>query len=65
MIDNYCKGGHDFAIAKSGYFKQHSGSDAWRKPYNQQVAYSMLYCRRCGETREIISTDHRRKADHD
>lgn len=45
---------HDFRPfnSKGGYYKIING-----KP-EQRVAYEMLYCPRCGETKEVIVQNH-------
>ena len=58
-----CSNGHEFQIAKSNYYKLKIGDGCgFGSTYDQAVAYSVLYCLRCGATKEIVSTDHRRKA---
>jgi len=49
---------HEFAELGSaqrrrGYFKQLPDGS-----YDQSIAYTMLYCLRCGETKEIVAADH-------
>lgn len=48
---------HDFtelpsAQARGGYFKQLPDGS-----YDQTIAYTMLYCRECGETKEVVAAD--------
>jgi ribosomal protein S27AE len=51
------KEGHVFDIAKRGYYKRDGGNT------DQSVEYTMLFCKRCGVTKEVISADHRKKED--
>jgi hypothetical protein len=55
-----CKDGHDFEIAKRDYFKTNGRPHPLGQCYDQNVSYSMLYCCRCGETKEIVSADHKK-----
>ena len=57
-----CKDGHDFQVAKANYYKLDSGTGNgfFGNIYNQSVVYSTLYCKKCGETKEVISADHRK-----
>lgn len=41
------------AQAKRGYFKLAPDGG-----YDQSVAYTMLYCSGCGETKEVVAADH-------
>lgn len=45
---------HDYLVADSWYYKV--GSDGG---YDQSVSYGTLYCRGCGERKEIIWRDCR------
>ena len=38
---------------RGGYFKQLPGGN-----YDQSMAYAMLYCPECGETKEVVAADH-------
>ncbi len=48
---------HDFFVAGEDYFKQLDQPSNAR--YDETVAYSMLVCKRCGTTKEIISRNER------
>lgn len=39
--------------ARKGYFKLAPDGG-----YDQSVAYTMLFCRECGETKEVVAADH-------
>ena len=41
--------------SRGGYFKLEKD----RGGYDQLVSYTMLYCAECGETKEIVCSDHR------
>lgn len=49
---------HNYQIAKSGYYKLTPSE--W-VTYDQTVAYAMLFCTQCGDTKEVVSQDHRRE----
>jgi hypothetical protein len=40
----------------AGYHKVKQGADEW----DTTVSYAMVFCRKCGETRELISRDERK-----
>jgi hypothetical protein len=65
MMNQLCeKEGHIFEIAKRGYYKRDgSTTELGQKSTDQSIEYTMLFCRRCGVTKEIISADHRKKED--
>jgi len=54
---------HNFQPVKGsqGYFKQAIDKMAGVFTFDQRVSYSMLYCTKCGETKEIISEDNRKR----
>jgi len=53
---------HDFRPLAGPYFKEGTGNARTPLPtYDQAVAYQMLYCSKCGDTREIIARDTRRR----
>ncbi len=41
--------------ASRGYWKMLKGTEL----YDQSVTYTMLYCRGCGDTKEVVAKDHR------
>lgn len=43
------------AQARGGYFKRREDDIG---SYDQSVAYTMLYCTGCGETKEVVAADH-------
>lgn len=51
--------GHDFFPVRRDYYKRDGGSNCFGATYDQSVTYTMLACRRCGETREVCSGDQR------
>ena len=53
---------HDYRLASErAYFKLSGKTTGLGLPdYDQSVSYSMLYCTKCGDTKEIISADHRK-----
>ena len=63
MSMDCCKDGHDFFVAKRGYYKEDGGTIAMlggAPSYDHSIEYSMLACKRCGETKEVVSGDHRK-----
>lgn len=49
-------GVHEFHILKANYYKPTGQIGALgTATYEQTVTYSTLYCRKCGETREVRS----------
>ena len=53
---------HEFRLAGDGaYYKRDGKTTGLGTPlYDQEVAYQMLFCIKCGETKEIIAKDHRK-----
>jgi len=48
---------HNFQIARNGYFKSTGEIGTLGLPtYKQDIVYCMLYCTKCGETKEIITS---------
>lgn len=47
---------HNFQIAKRDYYKPDGGQNAFGKTYDQSRTYSTLFCTKCGETKEIITS---------
>lgn len=46
---------HNYQIAKRDYYKPTGEIGVLGIPtYKQDVSYSMLYCTKCGETKEIV-----------
>ena len=54
---------HNYFSLKENYYKLISNTTVLYPTYNQNVAYTMLCCSKCGETKEVISADHRKKED--
>ena len=57
---------HQYFPIKNNYYKRDSSSvnTAIGLPkMDQSISYTMLCCRRCGVTKEVISADHRKKED--
>ena len=55
---------HSYMPLKKGYYKLSGSITGIGLPgYNQSVAYATLYCPECGETKEVISADHRKDDD--
>ena len=60
-MDKECEHGHDFHPAGRSYFKLIQGDgNPFTSIADHTVEYQMLYCHRCGTTKEIISRDHRK-----
>ena len=51
---------HAFEVARSGYYKTTGATNVYGHIYEQEVEYAMLFCTKCGTTKEIVSTDHRK-----
>jgi hypothetical protein len=52
---------HNFEIAKRNYYKYTGQVGGLGLPTtDQSVAFSMLFCTKCGDTKEIIASDHRK-----
>lgn len=47
---------HNFQIAKRDYYKPDGGQNAFGRTYDQSRTYSTLFCTKCGETKEIITS---------
>ena len=48
---------HNYQIAKSDYYKQTGKIGVLGvMTYNIDITYSMLFCTKCGETKEIITS---------
>ena len=61
MIDACLRDGHAFELIDGRkYFKRRDGvpDTAVLGPYNQNVSYVMLFCTKCGETKEVIANEH-------
>lgn len=41
------------AASRKGYFKRLPDGQ-----YDQSLAYTMLFCTECGETKEVVAADH-------
>jgi hypothetical protein len=39
---------------RGGYFKVNPDG----KGYDQSIAYTMLFCKKCGEMKEVVASDH-------
>lgn len=61
-----CANGHNYFPLKVGYHKLKPGRevesldstiDSLIDGYDNQVSYSMLCCRRCGATMEVVAAD--------
>lgn len=51
---NSCE--HNYQIAKENYYKPTGEKGALGiMTYKQDISYSMLFCTKCGETKEIVS----------
>jgi len=52
---------HDYMLI-GGQYSKRSGkiTNMGTSIYDQSVAYSMVFCRKCAQTKEIVSADHRR-----
>jgi hypothetical protein len=51
---------HHFRVLKRGYYKAEGESTATFAPMNQKVAYSTLFCVKCGHVIEVVSADYRK-----
>lgn len=49
---------HSFTVMRADYFKESGRSNALGPIYDQSASYSMLYCTKCGDTKEVVSGDH-------
>ena len=54
---------HQYFPLKENYYKLLSTSSLGYPSYDQTIAFTMLCCRRCGKTKEVISAAHRKKED--
>jgi len=55
-VSDCTAGVHEFHILKANYYKPTGQIGALgTATYEQTVTYSTLYCRKCGETREVRS----------
>lgn len=45
--------GHDYCVADEGYYKPLVEGG----PYDQTVTYARLFCKKCGDTKEIVVRD--------
>ena len=55
---------HQYFPLKENYYKldkDGSFTGVGLPKYDQSIAYTMLCCRRCGVTKEVISADHRKE----
>lgn len=53
---------HEFRLQGRSYYKEFSPrkiGPLGLPEYKQDVSFRMLFCPKCGETKEIISQDHR------
>lgn len=59
-----CAAGHEFRAMKKDYFKLDLDRiNAFGEPsFDNTVAYTSLFCPRCGETKEVVSIDRRKGA---
>jgi len=50
--------GHEYHIVRANYYKMNGQTTGLGTPaYDHTITYSMLYCRKCGDTKEIIVSD--------
>lgn len=56
-------GGHDYDEFSGGpYFKyEDDGHSTTRPIFDQSVSYQKLYCRKCGDTIEVVAREHSKK----
>ena len=55
-------GGHDYAEFSGGSYLKHDGTQGAIGPtYDQFISYQRLYCRKCGDTIEVVARDHSKK----
>jgi len=55
---------HDYRPTSAPYFKRDGKTTAINIPsYDQSIEFQMLYCTKCGDTKEIIAADHRQKSE--
>lgn len=47
---------HNFQIARRDYYKPDGGQNTFGRTYDQSRTYSTLFCTKCGETKEIITS---------
>ena len=47
---------HNFQIAKHNYYKLNCAPHAFGRIYDLSRTYSTLFCTKCGETKEIITS---------
>ena len=60
MRDECKQNGHTYTVARAGYYKTNGRRNEFGATYDQSVEYSTLYCTKCGDTKEIVSSDHRK-----
>ena len=55
---------HNYFPLSRDYYKENGRTTGLSQPaMDQIIAYTMLCCSKCGETKEVISADHRKKED--
>lgn len=53
---------HDYRPASTPYLKRSGEKTGGGTPKDDElVSFLMIYCANCGDTKEIIAADHRRK----
>jgi hypothetical protein len=58
MTDTPCQ--HDYRPLGGGYYKRDGDkmTDIGLPKMDQSKSYRMLYCSKCGETKEVLAADH-------
>jgi len=51
---------HNYEKGREDYYKLDGNRNGFGRTYDQSVGYTMLFCTKCGETKEIRSADQRK-----
>lgn len=63
MAKYQCKTGHDYSVLRENWLKLFPGAKRDSKIFDQSVVFSTLFCKKCGDTKEVIvSETHQPKA---
>lgn len=49
---------HEFVQAGRPYYKENGGVNMFGKTYDHSIEYQTLFCKNCGETKEIVCANH-------
>ena len=65
MAENCKENGHTFKPISGTYYKLTGERNYIGPTYDHSVGYRKLFCSKCGETKEVVATNHKEVPDAD